>query len=101
MKGIVYSGIVYMPEHPDSDLHGLIRIAVRTRGGWIEVRKKLTIVGLNSSLPPMIWQISKSHAEEQATDRNYGILLACPLALQYLKAENYKPIPKSLLRRKA
>ncbi len=101
-KGTVYSGIVYMPDHPDADLHGMIRVAVReaTRS---DVREKILRNGIEyhfSMWNTGIWQESKSHAEAQATERHYGELLACPLVLQYLKAENYKPIPKSLLRRK-
>ena len=99
-KGTVYSGIVYFPDHPDADLHGLIRIAIRAQS-WLIVQDKLgeaeiPLIGLRWK----IWQESKSHTEHQATERRHGELLACPLVLQYLKPENYKPIPKSLLRRK-
>ncbi len=99
-KGTVYSGIVYMPEHPFADLHGLIRLVIRTQS-WMLVQDAMTEWGIPLiGLRWKIWQESKSHAEHQATERHYGELLACPLALQYLKPENYKPIPKTLLRRK-
>ncbi len=96
----MYSGIVYFPDHPDSDLHGLLRVIVRVKSK-LDVRELLDECEL--IIAPWgvkIWQESKSHAEHQATERHYGELLACPLVSQYLKAENYKPIPKSLLRRK-
>jgi len=102
VKGIVYSGIAHFPDHPDSDLHGLIRVVIRERT-MLRVAEKLEraeILYWSGLYQANIWQESKSHAEALATERHYGELLACPLALQYLKAENYKPIPESLLRRK-
>lgn len=102
MKGIVYSGIAHFPTHPDSDLHGLVRLIIR-EANMIRVSEKLNKAQI-SYVPGLfqtrIWQLSKSHVEEQATERHYGELLACPIAQQYLKPEFYKPIPKSLLRRK-
>jgi hypothetical protein len=103
VKGTTYSGIIYFPEHPDADMHGLLRIAVQCKA-WIEIPAKLERYGHDMPILVLrnlgIWQESKSVAEQQATATRYGELLACPLVLQYLKAENYKPIPKSLLRRK-
>ena len=99
-KGTVYSGIVCMPDHPDADLHGLIRVVIRAISK-LDVREKLDEFDIwMAPWHSKIWQESKSHAEHQATERHYGELLACPLALQYLRPENYKPISKSLLRRK-
>ena len=102
MKGTVYSGIVYMPMHPDSDLHGMLRLVIR-EASVMRISEKLDrarIPYTPSLFQTRIWQVSRSHAEEQATVGHYGELLACPLVLQYLKPENYKPIPKFLLRRK-
>lgn len=101
-KGTVYSGIVWMPLHPDADLHGMLRVCIRD-ASFLEVRLKLERAGIPTAAGMQIlrvWQHSQSHAEHQATERHYGELLACPLVSQYLKPENYKPIPKSLLRRK-
>lgn len=100
-KGTVYSGIVWLPDHPDADLHGLIRVVIR-EASMLRVAAKLEGIAVyNGGLyNANIWQESKSHAEHQATERHYGELLACPLVMQYLRPENYKPIPKSLLRRK-
>ena len=103
MKGTCYSGIVYFPEHPEADMHGLIRVAVRTRGP-LDVCDKLIRAGMPGSMAAFwhtrVWTESKSHAEIAATETHYGELLACSLATQYLKSENYKPIPRALLRRK-
>ena len=33
MKGTVYTGIIYLPKHPQADMHGLLRCAVRTERG--------------------------------------------------------------------
>lgn len=102
VKGITYSGIAHFPEHPDADLHGLVRLVIR-EANMILVAEKLNRAGI-SYMPALfatrVWQVSQSRAEEEATERHYGELLSCPIALQYLKPENYKPIPKSLLRRK-
>jgi hypothetical protein len=97
----VYSGIAYMPEHPDSDMHGLLRVVIQERSipAVMAILEKsgITFRGLWTA---NIWQVSKSRIEQLAAERHYGELLACPLVLAYLKPENYKPKPKSLLRRK-
>lgn len=101
MKGATYSGIVHFPEHPDADMHGLVRIVCRVKypGEFFQKLEdaNIHVVGLFTA---KILQESKSHAEQLATERRYGELLACPLVMQYLGPEKYKPIPKSLLRRK-
>ncbi len=101
MKGTTYSGIVHFPEHPDADMHGLVRIVCRVKARY-EFIFKLDRLGVTSIglFGASILQESKSHAEQLATERRYGELLACPLVMQYLGPEKYKPIPKSLLRRK-
>lgn len=100
MKGTCYSGIAYLPEHPDADMHGLVRVAIRDRSFMI-VCEKLESAGIPSRglLNIRVWQESKSHAEMVATEWHPGELLACPIVLQYMSPENYRPIPKSLLRR--
>lgn len=100
VKGTVYSGIAYMPQHPDADMHGLIRIVIRTRS-WLAVRDKLDGLGISDRCASNIWTESRSHVEQLATEGRYGEPLACPIVLAYLKPENYKPIPRSLLRIKA
>jgi hypothetical protein len=94
MKGIVYSGIVYAPDHPDADLHGLIRACIRERS-WIIARQKLVgaFGGTASSLfNSKIWQVSKSHVESLATEKHYGEILACAIVRQYLDPKYYKPL---------
>lgn len=103
MKGTCYSGIVYFPEHPEADMHGLIRVAVRTRcklDACAKLQRADFPTSMNSFIVTHIWAESASHAEHVATERHYGELLACSLSTQYLKPENYKPIPRALLRRK-
>lgn len=101
MKGTTYSGIVHLPEHPDADMHGLIRIVCRTKTR-MEFMDRICRAGVRCTglWDSQVFQESKSHAEQLATERHYGELLACPLVMQYLGPEKYKPIPKSLLRRK-
>ena len=96
MKGTTYSGIVYWPEHPDADLHGLIRLIIReSRRLMVEV--KLEAMGLFSN-PRMwdgkIWQQTQSHVEELASERHFGVFLSCPLAEQYIRPENYTEVRK-------
>lgn len=100
MKGTCYSGIAHLPEHPDADMHGLVRVAIRVRGGWLEVRDRLDRAAISATFAGEIWQESKSHAEMVATEWHYGELLACPIVLQYISPENYRPIPKFFLRGK-
>lgn len=101
MKGTCYSGIVHMPEHPDADMHGLIRVAIRDRSQQTVILKlEKAGVAFKGLWTAGIWQASKSHAEMIATEWRYGEFLACPIVLQYMSPENYRPIPKSLLRGK-
>jgi hypothetical protein len=101
MKGTCYSGIVNLPEHPDADMHGLIRVAIRDRSTQAVVTK-LEEAGIRCKglWGAYIWQESRSHAELVATEWHYGKLLACPITLQYISPDNYRPIPKDLLRGK-
>jgi len=94
MKGIVYSGIVYAPDHPDADLHGLIRACIRERS-WNIARQKLTLTfgaTASSLFNSKIWQVSKSHVESLATEKYYGEILACAIVRQYLDPKYYKPL---------
>ena len=98
MKGIVYSGIVYAPEHPDADLHGLVRAAIRERS-WILARRSLEREFGESQrfrwlLNSEAWTNSKSNAESLATEKHYGEILVCPIVRQYLDPKYYKPIKK-------
>lgn len=93
MKGIVYSGIVYCAAHPLADMHGLLRVCVRTRNrlqvGTLLARHEIALH------PSMwltgIWCESQSIAEQHATERHYSELLACSLPQQYLSPEVYQP----------
>ena len=93
MKGTVYSGIVVAPDHPDADLHGLIRVCIRERS-WEAVERKLerAFDPLAAPWNSRLWGQTKSNAEILATEGRYGELLACPLVLAYLDPKHYKPV---------
>ena len=93
MKGTVYSGIVYAPDHPDADLHGLVRVCIRERS-WDAVERKLerAFDCLAAPWNSRIWQKSKSNAECLATEDHYGEILICPIVRQYLDPKYYKPL---------
>lgn len=94
MKGTVYSGIVFAPEHPFADLHGLIRVCIRERS-WGPVTLKLQeAFGTRQSWGwnCRIWNVSKSNAECLVTEGRYGELFACRIMLQYLDPMHYKPV---------
>lgn len=101
MKGTTYSGIVYFPEHPDADMHGLVRIVCRERSA-IEVLRRLASAGFCCAglMHSKLLQESKSHVEQQAAERCYGELLVCSLVSQYLDPELYRPVTSELLRRR-
>lgn len=100
MKGTVYGGIVYFPEHPRADLHGHLRGIVRTDG-----ITNLTSILRTYDIPfsPVlfnwsIWQESKSIVESQATEKEYGRLLVCAIVQQYVNPAAYETVPDSLKR---
>ena len=95
MKGTVYTGIVYLPKHPQADMHGLLRCAVRTERGMSHLAAILRVYDIPFS--PMlfnwgIWCLSESVVEQTATELYYGRALVCPLWCQYLEPGKYKPI---------
>jgi hypothetical protein len=100
MKGTVYSGIVCLSRHPNADVHGQLRCAVRTTG----LTSLTSILRLfDISFSPIlfnygIWCESKSQVEITATEKHYGEALVCPTWAQYLKVEDYQPIPEKLKR---
>lgn len=97
MKGTTYSGIVHLPEHPDADLHGLVRVAIRDLS-FLAVAERLSrefAINVTGGWNLKIWNASRSHVEELATERQFGVLLVCPLAKQYLDPAEYKPLRKS------
>jgi len=97
MKGTVYSGISYLPDHPDADLHGLVRVVVREMNR-MRVVQRLEDAGVRTLgiWTTSTWAASKSHVEHQAAVE-FGVLFACPLAKQYLTIEHYRPISKGVL----
>lgn len=98
MKGIVFSGIVYWPEHKHADIHGNLRVVIRTQY-QLQVESILKRAGIKEFTPALfnrgIWQRSKSQVEIKATEDHYGEILTCPLVSAYLKPENYQLLPRS------
>ena len=98
-KGKCFGGVAYLPGHPCADLHGLLRMCIRTRS-WAEVirasreRTGETNLGCYPSFNwnSRIWQESKSHIEIALTETHYGEFFVCPLEKQYLSPENYVPL---------
>lgn len=101
MKGEAIGGVAYLPEHPDADLNGLIRVCLREASEH-QARLKLEECQALHITPAMwntkIWKRTNSQAELLATSRNYGIVLACSLTLQYLSPENYRAVPREMLK---
>lgn len=98
MKGTVYTGVIYFPRHPDADMHGLIRCVVRT-SGLMNLAGALRVYDIPFHAMMFgqgIWCESKSIAEIEASEMHYGEVMVCPTWCQYLKAENYKTIPRGL-----
>ena len=100
MKGTVYGGVLYFPDHPKADLHGQVRGIVRTTG-----ITNLTSILRTYDIPfsPVlfnwsIWQESQSIVERQASEQQYGRLLVCPIAQQYLNPAAYELVPDLLKR---
>lgn len=95
MKGTVFTGIIYFPQHPQADMHGQLRCIVRTSG----ITNLTSILRLyDIPFSPVlfnwsIWTESKSMAEQTASEQHYGRALVCPTWQQYLAPEHYQPIP--------
>ena len=96
-KGTCFGGVIYLPVHPDADLHGLVRACMRI-SGWSGLFAQLERLGLPRTPGRMansqIWQVSWSLAEINATEHHYGELLVCSLTKQYLDQANYRPFGK-------
>jgi hypothetical protein len=95
MKGTLYGGIICKPDHPEADMHGLLRCIIRARSKQ-HVADALHCFGVTfdwfADFNSGVWSESKSAAEVQAAEGRYGIVLVCPLVQAYLRAENYKPL---------
>ena len=97
-KGTTWAGVVYCPKHPEADMHGLLRGAVRT-SSVLRLAEVIRLYDIDFHvmwLRQGLWSESHSIAEIQATMRNYGVLLVCPLWCAYLGPERYQPMPKEL-----
>ena len=98
MKGTVYGGVVYFPVHPKADMHGLVRIIVRTKS---VAAVMLALASFNITVIPQffnyrVWAESKSAIEENVTFNHYGEVFVCAVNEAYLSAERYSRIPKGM-----
>ncbi len=95
MPGTVFGGVIYLPQHPDADLHGMLRACIRCRSRLqIEHALQAFFIPFNPTLAFQhhYWAESQSVAEHQATEKHYGELMACPLQRAYLSAACYNPV---------
>jgi hypothetical protein len=97
MKGFVFGGVLYMPDHPAADIHGLVRGCIRTRT-WLQAEELLTARGIQRTHALWslgFWRQSQSAVEILISQQHYGELLVCPLVEAYLNAAHYKPYKPS------
>jgi len=99
MKGSVYGGVLYLPQHPYADIHGLVRAVMRTKS-WAYVSlalEQLGVVNPALMLRNGIWGQSGSAVEKGVTESHYGCLMVCPLVEAYINAAKYERLlPESL-----
>lgn len=92
MTSTVYGGVLCIPDHPQADMHGLVRACLRVKAR-IEVQdilvKSYKLTWYPSAWAAGIWAESASAAELIATKAHYGRLLVAPLSRQYLTAGDY------------
>ena len=100
MRGTVYGGMIYFPQHPCADMHGMVRACIRSRN-WLTVRHAWKAYGIDFEINPnlhlKLWQESKSVVERNATEGRYGEILVCSLVEAYLRVDRYAKIPRELL----
>ena len=91
----VYGGIISLPKHKFSDMHGLLRCIIRARGPRRAV-ESLERFGVKLSLQDFgrTWSISKSVVEQQATHGHSHEPLVCALPCCYLRVEFYEPLQR-------
>lgn len=95
-KGTVFGGVICLPQHPASDIHGLVRCVIRTKS-WLHAERNLESIGVRNAFALWregIWSISYSSIEQLVTEAQYGRLLVCPLAAAYVTASTYQPLEK-------
>ena len=99
MKGSVYGGVLYLPQHPYADIHGLVRAVMRTKS-WTYVSmalEELNVLNPSLMLRNGMWGQSGSAVEKIVTETHYGQMLVCPLVEAYLNAGKYERLlPESL-----
>jgi hypothetical protein len=99
MKGSVYGGVLYLPQHPYADIHGLVRAVMRTKSPTFVslALEQLNVVNPSLMFRNGIWGESGSAVEKLVTEGHYGEMLVCPLVSAYLDAAKYERLlPESL-----
>jgi len=97
MKGTVFGGVVYWPQHPDADMHGQLRCVIRCA-----TRLHVRVALERHSIPYDdrvwilgIWRESQSAAEKLAIEHDFGVLFTCPLRTAYLSSDNYQAVGRN------
>ena len=94
-KGTVYGGVISLPQHPDSDIHGLLRCVIRTTSR-LRASEALEMIGVKRPFALFlegIWSESKSAVELLVTEQHYAEIMVCPLAAAYVSPEKYRRLP--------
>lgn len=93
MKGLVFGGVLCLPSHPDSDMHGLIRCIVRTKSAAYASAALRMASGIDNPQVLFrlgIWSESASAIERMVTEQHYGEVWVCPLVSAYITASKYR-----------
>lgn len=94
-----WGGYCFFPDHPLSDMHGIVRFCVRVKSS-LDVREKLDAYGaeLQTGRIGKLWGESVSHVEQEVTARDYGEVYFCRPALAYTQPDCYQKNLSLLLR---
>jgi len=98
VKGRVYGGVVRFPPHPKADMHGLVRIVIRTKSfGAVMLALRSYRIEIGAQFINFgIWSESASTIEKMLTAEHYGEVFVCALNEAYLSIEKYERIPKGM-----
>lgn len=86
----VYGGYCHFPEHPQADMHGIVRFCVRASSPsdviWQLGRYDVMI---GHSTLNRTWGVSKSAIEREVCETKHACVFFCSPALAYLYADKY------------
>lgn len=91
MNPVVYGGYCHFPDHPQSDLHGIVRFCVKTSSPY-RVREALLKYGvdLNPRELNRTWGPTKSIIESDAASQRYGEVYFCNVSQAYQSLTVYR-----------